>query len=66
MSVKKDAEQSKLESIYSFRIPLKAKNLVEALNLSQKAKLNHRLRVEIAKVLHECNFDPALYLGEDE
>ena len=62
----KDAEQSKLESIYSFRIPLKTKNMVEALNLSQKSRLNQRLRIEIAKMLHECNFDPALYLGEEE
>ena len=62
----RDAEQSKLESIYSFRIPLKTKNMVEALNLSQKSRLNQRLRIEIAKMLHECNFDPALYLGEEE
>ena len=60
------AEQAKLDSIYAFRLPKKAKDLVDGLTLSQKARLNQRLRFEVAKVLHEYNFDATLYLGNEE
>jgi len=56
-------DEAKLDNIYSFRIPKVTKDMVDKLNRTQKADLNRRLLLEIAKKIHEANFNPEIYLG---
>ena len=58
-------DESKLTDIYSFRLPAFTKGMTDALSPEDKHDLNRRLRVEIAKKLHEIKFDPKLYLGDN-
>lgn len=59
------SDESKLDATYTFRLPSSTKAMVDKLVTDDKADLNRRLRVEIAKKLHEVNFDPAVYLSEE-
>ena len=54
----------KLLGLYSLRIPLKTKAIVDKLQSHETEILAHRLRVEMAKYLHELKFKPEDYLGE--
>lgn len=58
------AEQGKLLEIYSFRIPYSTKKLLDGLSVKDRSDLNERLRLEVARKLHETKFDPKDYLGE--
>ncbi|MBW1998594.1 MAG: hypothetical protein JRJ29_11590 [Deltaproteobacteria bacterium] len=58
-------ETSKLSSLYTMRIPDSTKTMIDKLSPLWKKKLNERLRLTIAKVLHEANFDPNVYLNGD-
>lgn len=57
-------DEGKLDSVYTFRIPSHTKSMTDKLSVEDKADLNYRLRLTIAKKLHEINFDASIYLGE--
>ena len=50
-------DTAKLDAPYTFHIATVTKDMVERLNNEQKADLNRRLRLEIAKKLHEANYE---------
>jgi predicted DNA-binding protein len=54
----------KLLKNYAFKIPVEMKELVDKLPDHEKAELNHRLRIEIARKIHETTFNPEDYLGK--
>jgi len=58
-------DEAKLTDIYSFRLPAYTKGMVDSLPPEDRHDLNRRLRIEIAKKLHEIKFDPKLYLGDN-
>ena len=57
-------EYSKNDAIYSFRIPEHTKAMTDKVPADKKADLNERLRITVARFLHDQNFDASLYLGE--
>ena len=58
-------DESKLDATYTFRLPASTKAMVDRLSCEDKTDLNRKLRLEIAKKLHETNFDPKVYLSEE-
>ncbi|HDZ62536.1 MAG TPA: hypothetical protein ENH40_05265 [Nitrospirae bacterium] len=63
------AIQGKLTKIYSFRIPVKTKEMMdEFLSAREKQELNEKFRLEIAKKIHHAiaaqQFNPIEYLGD--
>lgn len=54
----------KLTEIFSLRVPAVTKAHLDRMPAIWKNKLNERLLVTIAHVLHESRFDPTLYLTE--
>lgn len=54
----------KLDAIYTLRIPEVTKRAIDKLLPEKKAKLNRKLLNTIAKILHEANFYPEIYLSE--
>ncbi|MBW2066707.1 MAG: hypothetical protein JRJ03_17495 [Deltaproteobacteria bacterium] len=60
-----NVETSKLNSLYTIRIPDGTKAMIDKLSPLWKKKLNEALRLTVAKVLHEANFDPNVYLNDD-
>ena len=56
-------EEAKLDAVYTFRLPMSTKAMIDRLSIEDKADLNRRLRITVAKKLHEVNFDPAVYLN---
>lgn len=59
------SDEAKLGSTYSFRIPHHIKAQLDCLPTDQKVILNRRLRVEIARSIHDSRFDPKHYLGQN-
>ena len=59
------SEEAKKTAILSVRVADETKAMVDKLNDVWKKKLNHDLRLTVAKVLHEANFDPSVYLNPD-
>ena len=54
--------QDKCEATFSLRIPIKTKYLCDQLDAEAKTVLIESIKVTIAEVLHEANFDPIKYL----
>lgn len=59
------SDEAKLQATYSFRIPYHIKAQVDCLPSDQKVILNRRLRVEVARAIHDSRFDPNYYLGQN-
>lgn len=51
---------------YALRVSHKMKVHIEALSPMWKKKLNHEIRLTIARILHEADFDPYRYMDRDE
>lgn len=58
-------EMDKCEAIYPFRMPEITKRKVDKLSPSLKKKLNLELLLTTARILHESDFDPSLYLKSE-
>lgn len=56
----------KLTEVYTLRITPALKEMIDSLNTDEKHNLNHKLRVEIAKAIHNSKFDPMVYLNKEE
>ena len=56
------SEQDKCDATFSVRIPIKTKYLCDQLDAEEKTVLIEAIKVTIAEVLHEANFDPIKYL----
>jgi hypothetical protein len=56
----------KLDDTYSFRLPEITKKQVDKLSPPFKKKLNLKMLLVIAEVLHEAEFDPRDYLSTKE
>lgn len=57
-------KHDKLTEIFSMRIPSVTKAGLDSMPSAWKTKLNERLLICIAQVLHESRFDPSFYLVE--
>lgn len=55
----------KLTEILSIRIPAVTKAQIDKLSASNRTKLNERIMIAIAQILHEAAFDPSFYLVEN-
>jgi hypothetical protein len=55
----------KLLDNFSMRVPVITKKLIEKLTPVQKKKLNEKILITIAEVLHDANFNPIKYLKEE-
>lgn len=53
----------KKEANYSVRIPRNLKILVESLPETQAYELRQRIRVEIARAVHNSHFNPEAFLN---
>jgi hypothetical protein len=56
-------EIDKLDDTFTFRMPEVTKKYVEKLPSDLKKKLNIKLLLSVAEILHEANFDPRKYLS---
>jgi hypothetical protein len=63
---KKTIDYGKLDSSITFRIPGHAKALFHKLPIERKHEAEHRLRIVIARAIHDSKFDPDIYLGDEE
>jgi hypothetical protein len=59
-------QTEKLTETYTLRISPTLKEMLDALNTEQKHDLNHRLRIEIARAIHNSKFSPDVYLSEEK
>lgn len=59
-------KMDKLTEIHTIRITSQLKTGQKKLTLEQSAAMNEELRIVMAKHIHMSNFDPKVYLGEDE
>ena len=57
-------KHDKLSEILSVRIPAVTKANLDAMPACWKSRLNQRLLITSAQVIHESRFDPSLYLTE--
>lgn len=57
------SNEDKLTEIISIRVSKSLKEMHDTLSDLDKHDLNMRIRVEIARKLHESKFDPKFYLG---
>jgi hypothetical protein len=55
----------KLSEIFSIRIPAVTKMQLDKLSSAYRTKLNERVMISIAQILHEASFDPSFYLVEN-
>jgi len=55
-------ETDKLTSEYTLRIPEITKFELDKLDPNQKLRMNHQIRVTIARAIHDSKFDPEQYL----
>ncbi len=58
-------EMDKCVEIYPFRMPEITKAKVDKLSPSLKKKLNLELLLTTARVLHESEFNPSVYLKSE-
>jgi len=58
-------EYDKLTETFSFRIPEITKHKLDKLPPHFKKTLTHELLRTIARVLHDAEFDPTVYLKTD-
>jgi len=58
--------KKKLVDTYALRISHKTKVFTNSLSPVWKKKLNHELRLTIARLLHEANFNPWDYMDPSE
>lgn len=56
--------EAKLTEIISARVSKGLKDMYDNLTDADKHDLNHRIRVEIARKIHETQFKPEVYLSE--
>ena len=56
----------KLTSIYSLRISDHLKEMADKLTIDSPHPLNHQIRIDIAKAIHNEHFDEKVYLDEHE
>jgi|GEM_PF-1177773 len=56
----------KLDENFTFRLPECAKKQIDRLSPDLKKRLNMRLLLAVAEVLHESKFDPLAYLSTKE
>jgi hypothetical protein len=54
----------KLLEALSFRCPERTKHLVDKLSPTWKKKLNESLLITTARLLHDADFDPMMYLRD--
>lgn len=55
-----------MKSVYSLRLPSSLRKKIKTLNPEERSQLNYRLRVEIARSVHNAKFDPGVYLNEEK
>ena len=53
----------KLDETFTFRLPEATKKHIEKLPTDLKKKLNIKLLLSVAEILHEADFDPRKYLS---
>lgn len=53
----------KLDDTFTFRLPEVTKKHIEKLPTDLKKKLNIKLLLSVAEILHEADFDPRKYLS---
>jgi hypothetical protein len=56
----------KLTEQYTLRVTPQIAEGSRKLTQEEKARMNHELRIIIAKHIHMSNFDPKIFLGDDE
>lgn len=54
----------KLTEVYTLKVPEMLKGMVDRLNPELKTKMNHEIRIIMAKIVHESKFRPEDYLGD--
>ena len=58
-----DDDRGKLEIRYDFRISAHLASELAKLSPHWKKRMHDRMRIEMAKVIHESKFDPSVYLN---
>jgi len=56
-------DRGKLDVRYDFRISATLAAEIEKLSPYWKGRMHDRMRIEMAKVIHESKFDPSVYLN---
>ncbi len=59
-------EQSKCDDTFTFRLPGHTKAAFKKLTITQKHEAEYKLRIVIAKAIHEARFVESHYLGDEE
>jgi hypothetical protein len=56
----------KLTEIFNLRISPSLKQMVDQISNDEKKELNKRIRVEIARAVHNHKFNPDVYLEDEQ
>jgi hypothetical protein len=60
-----DLQTGKLTAMFPIRVPEITKAKLDKLNVSFKRKLNEEILITMARILHESEFDPSVYLKDE-
>lgn len=62
----RERDELKLDATLSFRIPTHTKLLFEVLTIEQKHEAYRKMRIQVARAIHDAQFKPEMYLGDGE
>ncbi len=65
MAKDREMHNCKLDETMTFRLPSHLKDQFRKLTIEQKHEAEHRLRVVIARAVHDSQFNLAHYLEDD-